>query len=43
MGLIEFFRFWYIGNSRAFLLIVALLLAIVLARQRMRPDRSTST
>ena len=37
MGLIEFLRFWYVGNSRAFLLIVALLAAIVLARPRAFP------
>jgi hypothetical protein len=33
MTIIEFLRIWYIGNSRAFLLVLSLVLAILLARR----------
>ena len=39
MGLLEFLRFWYVGNSRAFLLIVSLVLAVALAS---RPRRDSA-
>jgi hypothetical protein len=32
LALIELFRYWYLGNSRSFLFVIALVLAAMLAR-----------
>jgi hypothetical protein len=40
--LIEFLRIWYLGNSRAFLLILATACAILVARRRTSPEPDAS-
>jgi hypothetical protein len=42
MTLIEFLRIWYLGNSRAFLLVLTTVLAIMVARRR-EPAAATPT